>query len=81
MATNVTIQTNLGTIEVELWEDSAPITVENFLQYVDSGFFNDTIFHRVIADFMVQGGGFSEGMIEKPNNPPIKNDDTRSPDK
>ena len=74
MATNVTIKTNLGEIQVELWEDSAPETVANFLEYVDEGFFNGTIFHRVIPNFMVQGGGFDEDMNEKLNNPPVKNE-------
>ena len=72
----VAIKTNLGTIEIELWEDSAPISVENFLSYVDDGFYNGTIFHRVIKDFMIQGGGFDENMSEQLTEPPIKNEAT-----
>lgn len=74
MATNVNISTNLGNFEIELWEESSPITVANFLEYVDSGYFNGTIFHRVIPDFMIQGGGFEDGMVDKDGNPPIKNE-------
>ena len=63
--------TNLGSFTVELDPEAAPVTVANFLQYVDSGYYNGTIFHRVIGNFMVQGGGFDENMTKKPTNPPI----------
>ncbi len=65
------IQTNKGDIEIELYEDSAPITVGNFVDYVDSGFYNRTIFHRVIPGFMIQGGGFTTQGRQKQTNPPI----------
>jgi len=70
----VVLATSLGDITVELFADKAPLTVKNFLEYVDSGFFNGTIFHRVIPGFMIQGGGFSEGMQQKQARPPIKNE-------
>ena len=66
--------TSLGELELELFEAQAPITVQNFLDYVDAEFFDGTIFHRVIPDFMVQGGGFSAGMAEKPTRETIKNE-------
>ena len=72
----VVFETSMGEFEIELFSDEAPITVENFLEYVDSGFFNDTIFHRVIPGFVVQGGGFESGMTQKENRPPIKNEAT-----
>ena len=72
--TIVTIQTNYGNIDVELNADKAPITVANFLDYVESGFYDGTIFHRVIKGFMIQGGGMEPGMGEKPNNAQIKNE-------
>ena len=61
----VVLETSMGTITIELNKEKAPITVENFLKYVDSGFFDNLIFHRVIRDFMIQGGGFDEKMHEK----------------
>ncbi|MFZ1535977.1 MAG: peptidylprolyl isomerase [Chromatiaceae bacterium] len=61
----VSLQTNKGVIVLELYPDQAPKSVENFLAYVDSGFYNGTIFHRVIKNFMIQGGGFSEDMKQK----------------
>ncbi len=64
--------TNLGSFTVELDPEKAPVTVANFLQYVDSGYYNGTIFHRVIGNFMVQGGGFDENMTKKPTNAPIE---------
>ncbi len=70
----VLIKTSHGDITVRLFADKAPITVENFLGYVDSGFYKGTIFHRVIPRFMIQGGGFNERMREKPNGDPIKNE-------
>jgi len=70
----VTLETSLGSIVLELDPDKAPISVANFLAYVDSGFYAGTIFHRVIPDFMVQGGGFATDMTQKPTKPPIKNE-------
>ena len=66
--------TNLGVIDIELDPEHAPITCENFENYVKSGFYNGTIFHRVIKGFMIQGGGFEPGMQQKPTNDPIKNE-------
>lgn len=66
------IETNLGTIEVALDRKNAPITVENFVEYVNDDFYNGTIFHRVIKGFMVQGGGFTPDGSQKPTNAPIK---------
>ena len=70
----VIIRTSSGDITVELYEDKAPITVANFLGYVDSGHYNGTIFHRVIRGFMIQGGGMTPDMQEKPTGMPIAND-------
>lgn len=68
----ITIQTNLGDIKVELNAEKAPATVENFLSYVNSGHYEGTIFHRVIENFMIQGGGFDADMNQKQVNKPIK---------
>ncbi|MFM7149006.1 MAG: peptidylprolyl isomerase, partial [Gemmataceae bacterium] len=81
----VTLKTSEGVIKVELFEDKAPITVKNFLQYVDDKHYDGTIFHRVIGDFMIQGGGFESGFTkartsedaarkEKRTRNPIKNE-------
>jgi cyclophilin family peptidyl-prolyl cis-trans isomerase len=70
----VVIETSMGTIKVELYEDKAPITVKNFLSYVDKKHYDGTIFHRVINGFMVQGGGFDETMKERDTAAPIKNE-------
>ena len=70
----VRLHTNLGIIGIELDAKSAPATVENFLEYVRSGFYDDTVFHRVIDGFMIQGGGFSSGMKQKPTRAPVKNE-------
>ena len=70
----VTIETSKGKIVVELFADKAPVTVANFLHYVDLGFYNGTLFHRVIPNFMIQGGGFDIKMTEKPTGEPIKNE-------
>ena len=70
----ITIRTNHGDISVELLEDKAPISCENFRQYVADGHFNGTIFHRVIPNFMIQGGGMDESMTSKPTRDPIKNE-------
>ena len=71
---NVILETSEGSIRIELWPDRAPVTVQNFLQYVDEGFYNGTIFHRVIDGFMIQGGGFTPDMQQKQTRPPIKNE-------
>lgn len=70
----VRITTNMGTIDVELFAHKAPVTVENFLKYVADGFYNGTIFHRVISGFMIQGGGMQPGMVRKPTHDPITNE-------
>ncbi|WP_027857549.1 peptidylprolyl isomerase [Marinobacterium jannaschii] len=70
----VIFETNQGNIELELNAEKAPISVENFLGYVDSGYYNNTIFHRVIAGFMIQGGGFTQAMEKKDTKAPIKNE-------
>ncbi len=70
----VILLTNKGNIKIKLYPKKAPITVKNFLSYVDSGFYNDTIFHRVIPGFVIQGGGFSKEMDKKKTLPPIKNE-------
>ena len=67
----VRITTNLGDIVLELYPDKAPKTVANFLQYVNDGFYDNTIFHRVIDGFMIQGGGFTPGFEQKPTRAPI----------
>ena len=72
--TMVVIETSKGTIKVELDGDKAPITVANFLTYTDEGFFDGTIFHRVIDGFMIQGGGFDANMQQKKTHDPIKNE-------
>jgi peptidyl-prolyl cis-trans isomerase B (cyclophilin B) len=68
------IKTNKGDIEIELYADKAPKTVENFLKYVDDGFYKGTIFHRVIKDFMIQGGGYDAELQRKPTRDPIPNE-------
>ncbi|MCX4194933.1 peptidylprolyl isomerase [Stutzerimonas frequens] len=70
----VLLTTSLGEIELELEAEKAPVSVENFLGYVDSGFYDGTVFHRVIPGFMIQGGGFGEGLNQKPTKAPIKNE-------
>jgi cyclophilin family peptidyl-prolyl cis-trans isomerase len=70
----VVIKTSKGVIEAVLFRDKAPITVDNFMKYVDSAFYTGTIFHRVISGFMIQGGGFDRYFIQKPTRPPIKNE-------
>ncbi|MFL5810215.1 MAG: peptidylprolyl isomerase [Flavisolibacter sp.] len=71
---NVTMVTSKGTIEIELDDVNAPISTENFLQYVDTGFYEGTLFHRTVKNFVVQGGGLTPDMNEKPTNAPIKNE-------
>jgi peptidyl-prolyl cis-trans isomerase B (cyclophilin B) len=70
----VKLNTNHGTITLELDAEKAPLTVANFLEYVNSGSYNNTIFHRVIDGFMIQGGGFEPGMTQKPTNAQIQNE-------
>jgi peptidyl-prolyl cis-trans isomerase B (cyclophilin B) len=70
----VKLETSMGDITLELYPDKAPATVANFLEYVKDGFFNGTIFHRVINGFMIQGGGFDANMSQKPTRAPIKNE-------
>ena len=72
----VDIKTNQGTIRLELYAAKAPVSVENFLQYVKDGHYNGTVFHRVIKDFMIQGGGMDKDMRQKPNRGQIKNEST-----
>lgn len=72
--TNVEIQTNRGSIQLSLNEEKAPATVANFLRYVDEGFFDGTIFHRIIAGFMIQGGGYTEQFERKSTAAAIKNE-------
>ena len=73
-ATQVLFETNQGNFAVEVYADKAPKTVENFLQYVKDGFYTNTIFHRVIGRFMIQGGGFDASMKQKATEKPIKNE-------
>ena len=72
--TTVTLDTSHGNIVIELDAEKAPVSVENFLNYVNDGFFDGTIFHRVIPNFMIQGGGFLPDMIQKQTQDPIKNE-------
>jgi cyclophilin family peptidyl-prolyl cis-trans isomerase len=72
----VIVSTSLGDITIELFNGLAPVSVENFLQYADSGFYTDTVFHRVKAGFMIQGGGFTPSLAEKPTRGPIQNEAT-----
>ena len=68
------METSLGNITIELFQDKAPISVENFLTYVDDGFYSGTVFHRVIKTFMIQGGGMTADLTEKRTRAPIKNE-------
>ncbi|MDR1276929.1 MAG: peptidyl-prolyl cis-trans isomerase [Candidatus Accumulibacter sp.] len=70
----IKLHTSLGTVTVELYADKAPDTVKNFLEYAEAGHYDNTIFHRVIGDFMIQGGGFEPGMKQKPCKDPIRNE-------
>ncbi len=74
MTVTVVIETSMGTMQAELYQDKAPITVANFLAYADAGFYDGTIFHRVIPNFMIQGGGFTPDMDQKPTRAQIKNE-------
>ena len=70
----VTLKTNFGDIVIELFEKEAPVTVKNFLDYVNSGFYKETLFHRVIPGFMIQGGGMDRSFNQKATASPIKNE-------
>jgi cyclophilin family peptidyl-prolyl cis-trans isomerase len=72
----VVVSTSLGDITLELFKDQAPVSVENFLRYVTEGFYPDTVFHRVKKGFMIQGGGYTASLAEKPTRPPIQNEAT-----
>lgn len=72
----VKLTTSMGAITLELNKEKAPLSTENFVKYVESGHYNGTIFHRVIGNFMIQGGGFDKNLAQKPTNPPIKNEAT-----
>jgi peptidyl-prolyl cis-trans isomerase B (cyclophilin B) len=70
----IKLETNFGDITIELDSEKAPLTAKNFLEYVNSGYYDNTLFHRVIDGFMVQGGGFEPGMKQKPTRSPIQNE-------
>jgi cyclophilin family peptidyl-prolyl cis-trans isomerase len=70
----VSLETSKGTIVLELDPAKAPISVENFMKYVKAGFYDSTAFHRIVPNFVVQGGGFDKELVQKPTNPPIKNE-------
>jgi peptidyl-prolyl cis-trans isomerase A (cyclophilin A) len=70
----VIMETSMGNIKIELFRKEAPVSVKNFLSYVQSGFYSGTTFHRVIPGFMIQGGGFTADMKQKPNGAPIMNE-------
>jgi peptidyl-prolyl cis-trans isomerase A (cyclophilin A) len=70
----VLLETNQGNVEVELFADKAPVSTKNFLAYVESGFYDGTVFHRVIPNFMIQGGGFTPDMAQKDTQAPIRNE-------
>lgn len=72
----VVMETSKGTVKLELFQKEAPISVNNFISYVNSGFYNGTIFHRVIREFMIQGGGFTADLQQKPTKGPIRNEAT-----
>jgi peptidyl-prolyl cis-trans isomerase B (cyclophilin B) len=74
MSTQVDLETTKGTIRVQLDESRAPVSSRNFLEYVDAGHYDGTVFHRVIPGFMIQGGGFEPGMRQKPVRAPIANE-------
>jgi cyclophilin family peptidyl-prolyl cis-trans isomerase len=72
----VVLSTSLGDLTIELFKEQAPVSVENFLQYARDGFYDGTIFHRVVPRFMIQGGGYTPSLAEKPTRPPIQNEAT-----
>lgn len=71
---SITMKTNKGDVVIELYQDKAPKTVANILKYVEEGFYNGTVFHRVIPGFMIQGGGFTEDMSQKKTHAPVENE-------
>ena len=75
-AVKVKLTTNMGAITLALDNEKAPLSTANFVKYVENGHYNGTIFHRVISNFMIQGGGFDKTLTQKPTNPPIKNEAT-----
>ncbi len=70
----IRIETTMGDFTIELYEKEAPVTVANFLQYIDDGFFDGTVFHRIVPGFVIQGGGFTEDMTKKSTRATIKNE-------
>jgi peptidyl-prolyl cis-trans isomerase A (cyclophilin A) len=70
----IRFETTLGDFTIELMEKEAPLSVANFLSYIDDGFFDGTIFHRIVPGFVIQGGGFTEDMTQKRTQPPVKNE-------
>jgi peptidyl-prolyl cis-trans isomerase B (cyclophilin B) len=78
-ATKVQFETSLGTLVIETFPEASPLTVENFLDYVRSGFYDGTVFHRVIPGFVVQGGGMEPGMNQKKTKAPVKNEAAGGP--
>ena len=70
----VLMETSMGNVKIQLDPQKAPISVKNFLDYVNSGFYNGTVFHRIMPDFMIQGGGFTADLTQKKTNAPIKNE-------
>ena len=72
----ILLETSMGQLKIGLYGDAAPVSVKNFKQYVESGFYDGTIFHRVIGNFMIQGGGMDANYAKKPTQPPIKNEAT-----
>jgi peptidyl-prolyl cis-trans isomerase B (cyclophilin B) len=70
----IKLETNLGDITIELDSEKAPLTAKNFMEYVNSGYYDNTLFHRVIDGFMIQGGGFEPGMKQKPTRSPVQNE-------
>jgi peptidyl-prolyl cis-trans isomerase A (cyclophilin A) len=70
----IRFETTLGDFTIELLEKEAPLSVANFLSYIDDGFFDGTIFHRIVPGFVIQGGGFTEDMTQKRTQPPVKNE-------
>jgi peptidyl-prolyl cis-trans isomerase A (cyclophilin A) len=70
----IRFETTLGDFTIEFYEKEAPLSVANFLRYIDDGFFDGTIFHRIVPGFVIQGGGFTEDMTQKKTNPTVKNE-------
>jgi cyclophilin family peptidyl-prolyl cis-trans isomerase len=72
----VVVETSMGSFTIELFKDQAPVSTQNFLQYIKDGFYPGTIFHRVVSGYVIQGGGFTEDLTEKRTRPPIQNEAT-----